>query len=266
MNLSMPLAAVLGLLLTGCALDEQARVLDEAQASYQAVQNDESIVRHAPKDVLRAGETLERAQRFGGYLGSREDVLHYSYLSQRYSQIAREHADLVQGRERLGHLQRQRERMQLALEGARMASATPGQQDPQDQLISLAATETDRGLLMTLGDVLFTANSTELSPAANRTLLRLVQFLQLNPKRSVRVEGYTDNRGDEGENQRLSQARAQVVADLLNSLGIDASRIAVVGYGHLYPLAENASARGRAQNRRVEILFSDDQGQLAPLR
>ncbi|TBV10539.1 OmpA family protein [Stutzerimonas kirkiae] len=262
MKISM-LAPLLALGLAGCATEEQTRALAEAEAAYRALQDDQAIMREAPKDVLRAAETLARAQRFQGYLGSGEDVRHYSYLSQRYSQIAREHAELAQGRERERQLQRQRERMQLALQGARVAVP---RQDQQEQLISLAATETDRGLLMTLGDVLFPANSTELSPAANRTLLKLVQFLQLNPARSVRIEGYTDNRGDEEDNQRLSRARAQVVADLLVSLGVEASRIDVVGYGHLYPLAENASARGRAQNRRVEILFSDEQGRLAPLR
>ena len=64
----------------------------------------------------------------------------------------------------------------------------------------------------------------------------------------------------------LSQARAQTVADLLINLGVAAERVEVRGYGERFPLAENASARGRAQNRRVEILFSDAEGNLGPDR
>ena len=133
-------------------------------------------------------------------------------------------------------------------------------------MVSLAASETERGLVMTLGDVLFDAGRAELKTAANRTLLKLVQFLQLNPRRIVRIEGYTDGRGDARENLELSRARAQTVADVLVDLGIDSQRISVEGYGEAHPVAENASSRGRAQNRRVEIVFSDDKGKLQPGR
>ena len=133
-------------------------------------------------------------------------------------------------------------------------------------MISLAADETDRGLVMTLGDVLFNAASAELAPTASRTLFKAAHFLQLNPNRRVRIEGYTDNRGDADENLALSQARAQAVADFLESLGIEARRMEVVGYGEKHRIAENASVRGRAQNRRVEILFSDAVGRLGSPR
>ena len=82
----------------------------------------------------------------------------------------------------------------------------------------------------------------------------------------IRDRGYTDNTGDAAENLELSRARAQAVADLLVDLGVDAKRIQVVGYGVDFPVAENASARGRAQNRRVEIVFSDERGQLGAER
>jgi len=136
----------------------------------------------------------------------------------------------------------------------------------EDQMMSLAASETDRGMVMTLGDLLFHAGSADLNSSANRTLLKLVHFLQLNPQRKVRIEGYSDSRGDPQANLALSQARAQTVADLLVNLGIATERIEVRGYGERFPLAENASARGRAQNRRVEILFSDAEGNLGPDR
>ena len=114
--------------------------------------------------------------------------------------------------------------------------------------------------------VLFDAGRTELKASANRTILKLVQFLQINPRRNIRIEGYTDNRGVSAENLELSRARAQAVADVLVDLGIDARRMQVKGYGEAHPLAENASAKGRAQNRRVEILISDEQGKLGDYR
>jgi len=135
-----------------------------------------------------------------------------------------------------------------------------------DQMLSLAAAETDRGLVVTLGDVLFKTESAELEASANRTLLKLVAFLQLNPQRKVRVEGYSDNSGDATENLLLSRARARSVSRTLTDLGIDTARIEVVGYGERFPVAENASVRGRALNRRVEIVLSDEQGELGPIR
>ncbi|MDH1053158.1 OmpA family protein [Aquipseudomonas alcaligenes] len=253
-------------LLTGCASQQSQQVLGEAEASFQQVKEDPNVLRSAPKDVIRAGESLARAERLSSYWGSADDVVHYAYLSQRYSQIARQHADLVLNQERLARLELERERLQLALREAKLLGAQQQGQWLEEQVVNLAASETDRGLVMTLGDVLFDAGRTELKASANRTILKLVQFLQINPRRNIRIEGYTDNRGVSAENLELSRARAQAVADVLVDLGVDARRMQVKGYGEAHPLAENASAKGRAQNRRVEILISDEQGKLGDYR
>ncbi|MCQ4312690.1 OmpA family protein [Pseudomonas stutzeri] len=250
--------------LQGCATPEQQ--LQQAAAAYQSVSEDPQVLRDAPKDVMRAGESLERARRFASYLGSAEDVSHYAYLSKRYSEIARQHSEQLQNQQRATRLAMERERLRQTLQQAKLLDMQQQGRWLEDQMISLAAAETDRGLVMTLGDVLFKAASAELGASANRTLLKLVHFLQLNPKRMIRIEGYTDNRGDAAENLALSQARAQAVGNFLQGLGIDAQRIEVVGYGEQFRIAENASARGRAQNRRVEILFSDEQGRLSNSR
>ena len=253
-------------LLTGCASQQSQQVLGEAEASFQQVKEDPNVLRSAAKDVIRTGESLARAERLSSYWGSADDVVHYAYLSQRYSQIARQHADLVLNQERLARLELERERLQLALREAKLLGAQQQGQWLEEQVVNLAASETDRGLVMTLGDVLFDAGRTELKASANRTILKLVQFLQINPRRNIRIEGYTDNRGVSAENLELSRARAQAVADVLVDLGIDARRMQVKGYGEAHPLAENASAKGRAQNRRVEILISDEQGKLGDYR
>lgn len=253
-------------LLAGCASQESQRVLGDAEASFQQVKEDTDVLRSAPKDVIRASESLARAERLSSYWGSADDVAHYAYLSQRYSQIARQHADLNLNQERMARLELERERLQLALREAKLLGAQQQDQWREEQVVNLAASETDRGLVMTLGDVLFDAGRTELKASANRTILKLVQFLQINPRRNIRIEGYTDNRGVAAENLELSRARAQAVADVLSDLGIDSKRMQVKGYGEAHPLAENASAKGRAQNRRVEILISDEQGLLGDER
>ncbi|RRV21233.1 DUF4398 domain-containing protein [Pseudomonas sp. o96-267] len=260
--------ALVATLLGGCATNQMAseRALEEARLSFQAVKEDPSVLRAAPKDVIRAGESLGRAERLSSYWGSGDDVRHYAYLSQRYAAIARQHSDISLNQERAAKLELERQRLQLTLREAKLMSVQQHNGWLEEQMVSLATSETERGLVMTLGDMLFDAGRADLQPAANRTVLKLVQFLQINPQRRVRIEGYTDNTGDAAENLELSRARAQAVADLLVDLGVDAKRIQVAGYGVDFPVAENASARGRAQNRRVEIVFSDERGQLGAER
>ncbi|CRM64101.1 OmpA family protein [Pseudomonas sp. 25 R 14] len=255
------------LVLAGCASHPNSdTALQQASSDFQKVKEDSNVLRIAPKDVIRAGESLARADRLSSYWGSGGDVVHYAYLSQRYSAIAREHTELVLNEERAAKLELERQRLQLALREAKLLSVQQQGKWLEEQIASLTTTQTDRGLVMTLGDVLFDTGQAELKNSANRTVLKIVQFLQLNPKRVVRIEGYTDSTGGEQENLKLSRDRAQAVADVLVDLGIDDKRIQVEGYGDQYPVEVNASERGRAQNRRVEIVFSDDKGQLGAAR
>lgn len=200
--------------LAGCAdhkLSEQS--LAKAQSEFDQVKEDSDVLRAAPKDVIRAGESLARAERLSSYWGSSSDVIQYAYLSQRYSEIARQHALLNLNQERLTRLQLERERLQLALREAKLLSVQEQGQRLSEEIASLSTEETERGLVLTLGDVLFDFNRAELKPAANRTALKLVQFLQLNPRRVIRIEGYTDSVGDRQANLDLSRERAQAVAD-----------------------------------------------------
>ena len=258
-----------GLLLAslyGCAGQHSDVALQQAYNDFQKVKEDSNVLRIAPKDVIRAGESLARADRLSSYWGSGADVQHYADLSQRYSEIARQHSEKVLNEERAAKLELERQRLQLALREAKLLSVQQQGKWREEQIISLATTQTDRGLVMTLGDVLFDTGEAELKSSANRTVLKIVQFLQLNPKRVVRIEGYTDSTGGKQENLKLSRGRAQSVADLLMDLGIDDKRIEVEGYGDQYPVEANASERGRAQNRRVEIVFTDEKGQLGAAR
>lgn len=270
-RLFSPLARRLSILLSlallaGCASQPQSQhALSAARVDLQRTQEDPNVLRNAPQEVLRAGESLAHAERFSHYWGSDADVLHYAYLSQQYAAIARQHSARSLNQERVATLELVRYRLQLGLGEASLLSVQLQSQWLEAQILSLA-TETERGLVMTLGDVLFDAGRTELKTSANRTVLKLVQFLQLNPQRIVRIEGYTDSRGDVQKNLDLSRARAQSVADVLLELGIAGQRIEIEGLGESHPVADNASRRGRAQNRRIEVVFSDEQGLLSGSR
>jgi outer membrane protein OmpA-like peptidoglycan-associated protein len=254
--------------LSGCASSHSSsdQALEGAHAAFQQVKEDADVLRSAPKDLIRAGESLAKADRLSSYWGSADDVIHYAYLSQQYSAIAGQKSTLNLNNERAVKLELERQRLQLALREAKLLSVQDQSNWLEEQMVSLATTQSERGLVMTLGDVLFDAGHTDLKASANRTVLKLVQFLQLNPRRIVRIEGYTDSLGDAQENLELSRARAQAVADVLVDLGIDAKRLEVQGHGESFPVAENASTKGRAQNRRVEIVFSDEQGHLGSSR
>lgn len=264
---SLVLITVLAALgLQGCASQRSESALDDATAAFEAVKDDADVLRSAPRDVIRAGESLGRAERLSGYAGSGADVRHYAYLSQRYSEIAREHSRLASNQERLAKLDLERQRLQLALREAKLDSVQQQGKWLETQIAALASEQGERGLVMTLSDVLFDTGRAELKNSASRTVLKLVQFLQLNPRRVVRIEGYTDSTGAPEDNLTLSRERAQAVGDMLIDLGVDEKRIEVEGYGDQYPVEANASERGRAQNRRVEIVFSDAKGRLAPAR
>jgi outer membrane protein OmpA-like peptidoglycan-associated protein len=115
------------------------------------------------------------------YWGSGSDVVHYAYLSQRYSEIAREHTDQVLNEERAAKLELERQRLQLALRESKLLSVQQQGKWLEEQIVATATTQTDRGLVMTLGDVLFDTGEAELKNSANRVVLKVVQFLQLNP-------------------------------------------------------------------------------------
>lgn len=255
------------LLLAGCATSPSSeQALEAARSSFDQVREDADVLRSAPKDLIRAGESLARADRLSSYWGSSDDVAHYAYLSQQYSAIAKQKSAQLLNQERTAKLELDKQRLQLALREAKLLSAQDQSNWLEEQMVSLTGEQDGRGMVMTLGDVVFDPDQSELKPSANRTVLKVVQFLQLNPRRTVRIEGYTDNRGKPQDNLQLSRSRAQAVADVLVDLGVEPRRLQVQGYGDSFAVAENASEMGRSQNRRVEIVFSDEQGQLATPR
>jgi len=127
----------------------------------------------------------------------------------------------------------------------------------QRQLDELHAKATDRGMVLTLGDVLFASGRADLKVGATNNLNRLVAFLNNYPDRTVVIEGYTDNIGGDDYNLGLSQRRADSVKSYLTGQGIASMRLTSTGKGLSNPIAGNDSASGRQQNRRVEVIIDN---------
>lgn len=127
----------------------------------------------------------------------------------------------------------------------------------QRQIDELNARETDRGLVVTLGDLLFATGSSQLTGGAGPNLDRLANFLQEYPDRTVLIEGHTDSVGSEASNFLLSQRRAEAVKSYLVRRGVAAGRLSTAGLGQGSPVAGNDTVTGRQQNRRVEVIISN---------
>jgi outer membrane protein OmpA-like peptidoglycan-associated protein len=146
-----------------------------------------------------------------------------------------------------------------AADAATLAAAGAASQasELQRQIDLLQARPTDRGLVLTLGDVLFVTGHSELRAGSSEHLNRLVSFLNRYPERSAVIEGYTDSIGTQEYNQGLSERRAESVRSYLIAQGVDSSRLAASGRGESNPVGDNASSDGRQQNRRVEVVISN---------
>jgi outer membrane protein OmpA-like peptidoglycan-associated protein len=132
----------------------------------------------------------------------------------------------------------------------------------ETRLQELNAKATPRGLVITLGDVLFDVGRSTLQPEGLRRVDQLAAVLKEFPQRSALVEGFTDSTGSDGFNQTLSGQRADAVRTALMRQGIALERVSARGYGETSPVGSNATAEGRQLNRRVEIVLSDDSGKL----
>ncbi len=144
-------------------------------------------------------------------------------------------------------------------DSANLAAAGARQQaeELQQRIDALQARSTDRGLVVTLGDVLFSSGGAALKEGSSGNLNRLVAFLDQYPERTATIEGYTDSRGSDEHNQALSQRRADAVKSYLIEQGVGSDRLTASGKGDSLPIAGNDSASGRQQNRRVEVIINN---------
>jgi len=258
-------------------------LLNDARQAYQQAAGDRDVAQNAPVALAEAGEELERAHALWSSKADRTLVDHHAYLVQQRVLIAREQARLNAAQQQIQAAETERQQVVLQArtaeaeaaearartEGARADAARRAAeaamaraQELSQRVAELEAELTTRGLVLTLSDVLFDVGRATLKPGAERTLNELGTFLREYPERNVLVEGHTDSTGGRDLNMRLSRDRAEAVRAALEARGIPAARVRTLGLGPDYPVASNADAGGRQRNRRVEIIISDESGNI----
>ena len=162
---------------------------------------------------------------------------------------------------------REAEQARTQAEQARVAAESARAQADAEQaknaallkeLAELKGQQTNRGLVLTVGDVLFATGKAEVAAGGMRSIGKLAEWLKKNPTRNLLIEGHTDNTGADDFNQKLSEQRADAVKDQLVSRGVGTDRITTKGYGPKYPVVANETAAGRQQNRRVEVVVLNE--------
>jgi outer membrane protein OmpA-like peptidoglycan-associated protein len=228
-----------------CASTPPAELV-QAEAEYDDAAADPQVTQHAPVALHEAEQALDRA-RAALDEDEESEVEHLAYIASRRVEIAREQARREAARASAEELA---QRQQV------VAAETRAEQ-LELQLEVLKARQTERGIVLNLDDVLFAVDKAELQPGVLPDLARLAEFLAANPERPVLIEGHTDSTGSAQYNLQLSEARAAAVESALVQQGVPPGRVATRAFGESAPVASNATAAGRQQNRRVEIVIAN---------
>lgn len=269
-------AAVTSLLAACSSTPDRIEQLEVARAIVPQV---ESSPRAgiAATNISEARKSLDRANRLAEDGGRVGDIEFEAMVAARNAEIANEKILTAQAQEEIeqGTADRQavlieareaeaRRRAQQARSATEQAELAEHRASTLEQeLADLRAKKTDRGMVLTLGDVLFDTGMATLKPGAYTTIDRLATVLKQAPDRKVMIEGHTDSVGADDYNRQLSERRAAAVQTALLERGVTSNQITAVGKGETFPVASNDNAAGRQQNRRVEMVFTDDASQVA---
>ena len=244
------------LLAAACASDAPDPLAHAVQA-VETAKSDPVVHRHAPAELDQAQKSLASARAAVRDGADDNRIVHLAYLAEQRANIAVNRANARAAQAEMVQLGARREALALDAESQRAMSAQREADLLKAQLSELAAKQSERGLVVTLGDILFDFNGTTLKPGGHKQVGRLAEVLQKAADRKVTVEGHTDSVGSDAYNQNLSQQRADVVRQALIAQGVDKDRVSSVGLGEGYPVATNATDAGRQQNRRVEIIIEN---------
>jgi outer membrane protein OmpA-like peptidoglycan-associated protein len=252
-----PLAGMVAatLLLAACAgTPETPSGAVQARQELTKLQSDPKLGSLAPDAIRDAEIAVSAAERPDR---AADVTAHRVYIAQRKVQVARALAEARLAESQRAAIVAERDKAQLEARTAEADSAHQKAAELQREIDAMHAQSTDRGVVLTLGDVLFETGKADLKAGTIADLTQLVTFLNKYPERTVTIEGHTDSVGSEDFNLGLSQRRAESVRSYLMQQGIDGSRITTKGMGESVPVAANDSAGGRQQNRRVEVIVSN---------
>jgi len=288
MNMKLLTGLGLGLALCACVSTPQPNAaLESAHAAVQAAESDPNVSKYAALDLEAARKELAIADDAALH-HNETAIAQPAYLAAQNARLAQMHGAAKADDARVAAGQAERDQIVLAtrnreVQNAKMATneakmvasdaldqrdqaaqqaaqATQEAARLQAEVDQLKATPTPRGLVLTLGDVLFDTGRSELNPGAGRKLDQLAQFLSEHKERRVQIDGFTDSVGTDSYNEELSRRRADAVKSALLVRGIDSSRISTQGYGKAFPVASNSDSGGRQLNRRVEVVIGGDNG------
>lgn len=287
--------ASLALLLGACSSLQKTDALVEAEAAYLAAKENEELLRYAPDELERAREAITKgasakttedmtsmAYVATTRLKTAEAVAARKAATARIKELGKiKDTERLRARELEITLEQDAKNAALrgkdealaasaaalalkdeALRGKEAAllereQALADAEALRLELAELQAQKTERGMVMTLGDVLFSTGKTDLLPGAMSTIDKLASFLAEYAEKTILIEGHTDDRGSDVFNQDLSERRALSVKAALEAAGVEDVRIDTVGLGESTPIAENSTSMGRLKNRRVEIVIQD---------
>jgi outer membrane protein OmpA-like peptidoglycan-associated protein len=278
--------------LVGCgSLPERVDSLEQARSAVRNAEQDELANQVAATELAAARAAIDEADAAYRDRASLELIEHKAYLAKRYADISQQRIAEAHAKEKISEGEAARNRILLAartreaesaerearaateqaqrVQGEARAAQEEAQlaaernRELEQALADLQAKQTERGLVLTLGDVLFDTAEAVLKAGAASTMDRLAAFMRDYPDRNVMIEGHTDARGSEEYNRQLSEARAAAVRDALLERGINLERIRTFGLGEAFPVAGNDAAAGMQQNRRVEIVISDEAGEFS---
>jgi outer membrane protein OmpA-like peptidoglycan-associated protein len=298
----LPTAFAISVMFAACSTTPTTTSqLDQARGDFIAAQSNPTVAASAPLEFKAASEALDRANAAAAKKESLDEIDKLAYIAKQKIATAQEVAKGKQAEADVANAARQRDEIRLqartaeannarvAADRARTqaeqakadADAARAQADAastsardeaaknsalQQQLADLQAKQTERGIIITLSDVLFQVDRAELSAEGMRTAQKVADVLMQEPQSVVQVEGFTDSTGTSSHNLDLSQRRAESVRNALIGLGVPSAKVGTRGYGEAYPVASNSDAGSRQLNRRVEIVLSQNGAPIANRR
>jgi outer membrane protein OmpA-like peptidoglycan-associated protein len=277
LNKQIVLSVAIAGVLSACTVTpDRNETLETARALVQKVETSPRAG-IAAADIANARASLDAANRLAESKTRKVDMEYEATNAALSAQIAQEKILTAEANESIanGTAQRQavlikaRERdvqksADQATEARRQADVSETRvASLETELAGLKLQKTERGLVLTLGDVLFDTGQATLNAGAYGTLDRLATALRQQSERKVVIEGHTDNVGTSDNNLGLSERRAQAVQRGLMQRGVDAGQVMALGKGEDFPVAGNDTAAGRQTNRRVEMIFTDTPPRIA---
>ncbi len=270
------------LIVSGCASKLPANAeLSAARAAYERAEANPLVSEYSQQEWQTAQASFAAADRAWRDEKDKRVVTQQAYLARQHVLIAEQAAAARNAQSGIGELRlehsqtvaglRAEEAQAARLEAARLADEASrlqrevaareqrlqAQAAELEALKELQARHTDRGMVLTLGDVLFDTNKATLKSGAIQNIDKIAQFMRKYTERTVVIEGHTDNTGDPQYNLELSINRALAIRGALEARGVDQDRVSTEGLGEEMPVASNDSAAGRQLNRRVEIIFEE---------